>query len=97
MGEYADMIIAGESCQVCGEHMSGAPGYPRTCRACRRNTKAQVKELAACGVTRCAFESCRDFFLGKDQNQKYCSHRCKRKATKARKKAAEKLTRDKKD
>ena len=32
MGEYADMIIDGESCQECGAYLGEAVGYPRSCR-----------------------------------------------------------------
>jgi hypothetical protein len=35
MGEYADMIINGESCQECGAYLGEAVGYPRTCRSCK--------------------------------------------------------------
>lgn len=36
MGEYADMIINGESCQECNVYMGEPVGYPRTCKGCRR-------------------------------------------------------------
>lgn len=36
MGEYADMIIEGESCQECGAYLGEAVGYPLTCGSCKK-------------------------------------------------------------
>ncbi len=34
MGEYADYILNGDDCQVCGEHIGNGDGVPRTCAGC---------------------------------------------------------------
>ena len=34
MGEYAEMMINGDSCQVCGEFLGEGPGHPMTCSYC---------------------------------------------------------------
>jgi hypothetical protein len=34
MGEYADYILNGDDCQVCGMHIGDGDGYPRTCAGC---------------------------------------------------------------
>jgi hypothetical protein len=34
MGEMADLRLNGEQCQVCGEDMGRASGFPRTCWSC---------------------------------------------------------------
>lgn len=36
MGEYADAMIEGDACMVCGVFMRGGNGAPRTCGACRK-------------------------------------------------------------
>ncbi len=36
MGEYAEMMLDGTMCQVCGEYLGGDDGYPVTCESCRR-------------------------------------------------------------
>lgn len=36
MGEYAEMMINGDSCQACGEYLGDGPGYPMTCDYCHR-------------------------------------------------------------
>ena len=38
MGEYADMIIDGETCQECGVYLGEAVGYPRSCRSCNSHS-----------------------------------------------------------
>ena len=40
MGEYADRVLEGESCQKCGVYMENAVGYPRTCKGCKRQEVA---------------------------------------------------------
>lgn len=35
MGEIADMMLDGTMCQVCGEFMGDAVGYPVTCGGCQ--------------------------------------------------------------
>lgn len=57
MGEYADYMLNGDDCQVCGEHMGEGDGYPRTCAGCggdddepaekprKERTDAQRKKL----------------------------------------------------
>lgn len=34
MGEYADMILDGDMCQICGLYMADSDGVPRTCADC---------------------------------------------------------------
>lgn len=34
MGEYADYMLNGDDCQVCGEYMGEGDGYQRTCAGC---------------------------------------------------------------
>lgn len=36
MGEYAEYMLNGDDCQVCGEYMGNGDGYPRTCRSCSK-------------------------------------------------------------
>lgn len=47
MGEYADMIIDGEVCQLCGVFLGDAPGHPRYCPDCnaQAHQKPQNKQL----------------------------------------------------
>lgn len=55
MGEYADMMLEGDSCQYCGEYLGGGDGYPRSCRSCRRAEEAdRVKEKAERAADRAA-------------------------------------------
>lgn len=56
MGEYAEMMIDGTLCQVCGEFMGDTPGHPRTCSGCLRDMErpqhvSQVPKVACpqCG------------------------------------------------
>tara|TARA_R110000782_G_C14802249_1_gene411980 strand:- start:160 stop:390 length:231 start_codon:yes stop_codon:yes gene_type:complete len=54
MGEYADMIINGETCQYCMSEYPDEPvGYPWTCRDCRKemNPKTPAKKVVCnqCG------------------------------------------------
>ena len=43
MGEYADMIINGETCQYCmAEYPPEPTGYPWTCADCKRDTKSKT-------------------------------------------------------
>lgn len=37
MGEIAALMLAGEICQMCGEELGEACGYPRTCHGCGGN------------------------------------------------------------
>lgn len=34
MGEYADYMLNGDDCQVCGQYMGEGDGFPRTCSGC---------------------------------------------------------------
>jgi hypothetical protein len=34
MGDIADDILDGIYCEMCGEYLGDACGYPRTCNAC---------------------------------------------------------------
>lgn len=44
MGEYADYLINGDDCQICGVPF-GRPGngYPRTCEGCKREARETAK------------------------------------------------------
>jgi hypothetical protein len=44
MGEQADMMIDGSSCESCGEHIGEATGYPRKCRGCSPNKGRTTSE-----------------------------------------------------
>ena len=52
MGEYADMILEGESCQDCGVYLGDAVGYPRTCKGCKRQEVATTRATNS-GKTNC--------------------------------------------
>ena len=34
MGEYADLILEGYTCQICGIYLGEGQGFPRTCTGC---------------------------------------------------------------
>lgn len=34
MGEYADLMIDGESCSLCGVNFEESHGYPVACKSC---------------------------------------------------------------
>jgi len=34
MGEIAEMVVAGEICQQCGDEIEEPPGHPVTCPEC---------------------------------------------------------------
>ena len=38
MGEYAELILDGTLCQVCGEYL-GESGFPQSCPGCQRADK----------------------------------------------------------
>jgi hypothetical protein len=40
MGDYAEMILNGDACEVCGVPFldSGGGGFPRSCTRCRADT-----------------------------------------------------------
>lgn len=44
MGEIADSIIDGEFCQLCGEYLGEATGYPRCCSTCKPKKKKKNKK-----------------------------------------------------
>lgn len=46
MGEYAEYMLNGDDCQVCGEHLGGGDGFPRTCRSCQREEKNDERREA---------------------------------------------------
>lgn len=77
MGEYADMMIDGDVCQVCGGFMEGGGGFPRTCRACLRDErKRQPKQPQPQNVSLCA--------CGQPKRaNKPCCRSCQRKAVHA--------------
>ncbi len=50
MGDYADMILEGETCQECGEYLGDACGYPRSCKACNKASGTGNKSVAAKAV-----------------------------------------------
>jgi hypothetical protein len=44
MGEIADSLIDGDSCQVCGVPFEDAgDGFPRTCNGCKRSARSKKK------------------------------------------------------
>lgn len=36
MGEYADYILNGDDCQICGVYIGEGDGFPRTCKECKK-------------------------------------------------------------
>lgn len=46
MGEYAEMMLDGTLCQVCGDFMGDDSGFPRTCAACQWEEKKVLKPAA---------------------------------------------------
>ncbi|HEX3156727.1 MAG TPA: hypothetical protein VHV32_19010 [Candidatus Angelobacter sp.] len=50
MGEVAEMMLDGTLCQVCGELLGDACGFPRTCKACKWEDKIerQVRPKISC-------------------------------------------------
>ena len=34
MGEFAEMMLEGDSCQECGDFLGDGPGFPMTCEYC---------------------------------------------------------------
>jgi len=54
MGEYADLLLNGDCCQVCGQNFEESFGYPVTCSACKREEnkdlmKAKKHKCPTCG------------------------------------------------
>lgn len=43
MGEIAEMMLDGTMCQVCGEFMDEAAGYPVTCAGCSDDDRLIVE------------------------------------------------------
>lgn len=37
MGEYAEMILDGDMCQICGMYLEGGDGFARTCDGCLKS------------------------------------------------------------
>lgn len=35
MGEYAEMMLDGTCCHICGEYLGGDDGYPVACPSCQ--------------------------------------------------------------
>ena len=46
MGEYADMILDGDSCSECGVYIGEGDGYPRPCDDCKETTKKRKVKKA---------------------------------------------------
>lgn len=44
MGELTDAILEGEICQLCGEEIEPATGYPTTCDACANEPTPQKEK-----------------------------------------------------
>jgi hypothetical protein len=44
VGEIADLMIDGEICQVCGEELGEAVGYPRTCGGCQLQDRYEAQQ-----------------------------------------------------
>ena len=47
MGEYAEMILDGECCQICGEYLGESSGHPMTCDDCHTEEMMMEIELEA--------------------------------------------------
>lgn len=43
MAEYADYILNGDDCQVCGQYIGQGDGYPRTCCDCNKGNRKRKK------------------------------------------------------
>lgn len=39
MGEYADLLLNGDCCQICGQPFKESYGYPVTCPSCKREER----------------------------------------------------------
>lgn len=53
MGEIADSMINGESCQLCGVYIGDEVGYPRYCNSCKpkkQHNKPTTGEAAFKGI-----------------------------------------------
>lgn len=35
MGDFADAVLDGDICQICGEFMDDGNGFPQTCAGCK--------------------------------------------------------------
>ena len=45
MGEYAEMILDGSVCEICGEYMGDGDGYPQRCDDCHVEiTKLELED-----------------------------------------------------
>lgn len=45
MGEYAEMILEGSVCDICGEYMGEPTGYPQRCNDCHNEiTKLELED-----------------------------------------------------
>jgi peptide subunit release factor 1 (eRF1) len=54
MGEYADMIINGETCQYCMSEYPDEPvGYPWTCRDCKSEMTKGTKPKPQAAKVKC--------------------------------------------
>lgn len=47
MGEYAEMMLDGTCCTVCGEFMGEGSGYPETCAGCGGNDWEKDDDVVA--------------------------------------------------
>ena len=59
MGEYAEMMLDGTCCSVCGEFLGGSEGYPITCPSCRDDERGnQSIAYTKCGQPRPSKTNC---------------------------------------
>lgn len=50
MGDYADMMLDGTCCQICGVVLDfgGGGGFPMTCGSCQQDLRPQGKTRRTC-------------------------------------------------
>jgi len=54
MGEYADMVLDGLVCQICGDYFGGGGyGYAVTCAGCANQAAADIERPYACTCGNC--------------------------------------------
>lgn len=58
MGEYANYMLSGDDCCVCGEHIGSGDGFPRTCAGCSRPDRPAARAAKSAPVKHCACATC---------------------------------------